>query len=180
MIVSFLSARRRNRTAIVMMLISYKEALLSRKRLHAWLLSGSKDIRRYVLSFVTDREWQCFLNSCSAYRGPCVVREVISASVASSKELVAAHKLLDIRYLDTHCQQKRRKTSSRYRNSKRQNKRRNQLSIAKRRDHKYELIPSYDDTIWEVYYTDMSDCVKSDHDRSLFPQYGYICRCEDE
>jgi hypothetical protein len=134
------------------MIVGYKEALLSRKRIHEWIFSGSKDdIRKYILSFVTEREWKDFLASCSTYSKPAItplLREETHEEVKESNS-VRTYQLLDPRYLDYPTPERRsRRIAPRVR-SKRQNKRRNQLSIAKRRDHKLESGSDYDEIMLE-------------------------------
>lgn len=135
------------------MITGYKEALLSRKKIHEWMFSAcSKDVREYILSFVTERERKDFLASCSTYSKPSTstppLREETHEEVKESNS-VRTYQLLDPRYLDYPTPERRSRRSAPRVRSKRQNKRRNQLSIAKRRDHKLESGSNYDEIMLE-------------------------------
>lgn len=134
------------------MITGYKEVLLFRKRIHEWIFSVSKDVRKYILSFVTEREWKDFLASCSTYYSKPTITPLLQEETheeVKESNSVRTHQLLDPRYLDYPTHERRLRRSAPRVRSKRQNKRRNQLSIAKRCDHKLESGSDYDEIMLE-------------------------------
>lgn len=163
------------------MIVGYKEALLSRKKIYEWMFSGSKDVRKYILSFVTGREWKDFLASCSTYSEPIIVPPLQEETHEEVKESnsVRTHQLLDPRYLDypTPQSERRLRRSPPSVRSKRQNKRRNQLSIAKRCDHKLESGSDYDEIMLESDEYIMERRVEEEWRQYINDSYWYLKYC---